>query len=168
MRVVSWNMNHANNSGSHEAAWAFLLSLEPDIALVQEAVVPEDVPYTSIWEPGWDHLPWGTAILSRVGALEVSWRDHLRGAVIAARCDLPGIGEATVASVHARIVDRRVVPALRETFEEIRRNLRERFIVGGDLNTARAAGIAWPQNGHTEFWSDVEAWGFQDCYYVLH
>jgi exonuclease III len=58
------------------------------------------------------------------------------------------------------VIHRRVIPPLRETFEELRRRLRGRFIVGGDLNTARAAARAWPRNGHGEFWSDVERWGF--------
>jgi endonuclease/exonuclease/phosphatase family metal-dependent hydrolase len=56
-----------------------------------------------------------------------------------------------------------VIPALRETFGALREHLQDHFIVGGDLNTARAAARAWPANGHGEFWEDVEAWGFREA-----
>lgn len=39
LKVVTWNMSHWQQRQSAEAAWSFLLEeLQPDIALVQEAV----------------------------------------------------------------------------------------------------------------------------------
>jgi hypothetical protein len=55
-----------------------------------------------------------------------------------------------------------VVRPLRETFAEVRPLLTERYIVGGDLNTARQAHLAWPHMGHGDFWRDIESWGFQE------
>jgi endonuclease/exonuclease/phosphatase family metal-dependent hydrolase len=168
MRVASWNMDHPGHSRTHDEAWAFLLGVEPDIALVQEAVVPTGLAYDSVFEPGWDHRPWGSGILSRIGELRAVWSDHERGAVVLAECTIPGLGPTVIGSVHLRIIDRRVIPPLRETFDEVRRRTGMCFIVGGDLNTARAAGKAWPRNGHTEFWAEVDASEFVDCYFALH
>jgi endonuclease/exonuclease/phosphatase family metal-dependent hydrolase len=80
-----------------------------------------------------------------------------------AQCSLPSLGTVSVACVHARLdPNGLVIPWLRETFDDLRRHLGDRFIVGGDLNTARQAGLAWPDHGHAEFWRDVEAWGFRE------
>lgn len=168
MRVVSWNMDHPGHPRTHDEAWDYLLGLEPDIALLQETVVPAEVSYDSVWEPGWDHKPWGSAILSRIGELSPLWSDHSRGAVVMARCVIPQLGPTVIGSVHARVIDQRVIPPLRATFDEIRARVANRFMVGGDLNTARAAGTAWPRNGHTEFWADIDGWRFVDCYFAIH
>lgn len=80
-----------------------------------------------------------------------------------AHCTIPSLGPLSIASVHARVIDRRVIPPLYETFEELRPRLGHRFIVGGDLNTAREAARRWPRNRHAEFWNDLEEWGFKDC-----
>lgn len=155
MRVVSWNLSQKGS-----AVWEFLFRrLEPDVALVQEAILPLDLPseYASLSIPGWADGRWGSAVLSRVGELELVWQDSSRGAVILARSVLPGIGAVSIANVHARVIDGRVIPALRETFDELRGRLGDRFIVGGDLNTARQAALAWPRNGHREFWEELDA-----------
>jgi endonuclease/exonuclease/phosphatase family metal-dependent hydrolase len=93
---------------------------------------------------------------------EKAWQDRSRGAVLLVHSDVPSIGTVSIASIHARIINGRVIPALRETFDELRPQLRDRFVVGGDLNTARAAARAWPAHGHGEFWEDIEAWGFRE------
>jgi len=51
MRIVSWNMNQRGRE-----AWAFLLgTLDPDVALVQEAIVPRDIvdDYQVLWTSAW-------------------------------------------------------------------------------------------------------------------
>jgi exonuclease III len=163
MRIVSWNMNQPGHGGSHHETWAFLARLDPDIALVQEALVPEDISgYQVLWTRAWDSRPWGSAILSRVGDLTLDWEDRSRGAVLVARCSIPSLGPVSIASVHGRLIGNRVFPALRETFDALRTHLGPRFIVGGDLNTGRAAALAWPKNGHAEFWNEIETWGFRE------
>lgn len=45
MRIVTWNMNGWNRGRAHEKVWAFLFdTLDPDIALLQEAAVPDAIP----------------------------------------------------------------------------------------------------------------------------
>src|SRR4029077_12528680 len=57
----------------------------------------------------------------------------------------------------------RVIPALEETLDELKPQLLPRFIVGGDLNTARLAADAWPANGHGQFWDQIESkWGLHE------
>jgi hypothetical protein len=42
MRVATWNMGYWGHSRSHDDAWRWLLNeLRPDIALLQECVVPD-------------------------------------------------------------------------------------------------------------------------------
>jgi exonuclease III len=86
---------------------------------------------------------------------------------VVAHCSLPSIGLVSLASIHSR-ADGLVVPPLRLTFDALRSFLADRFIVGGDLNTARAAALAWPENGHGEFWAELDGSEFRDCYYLLH
>jgi hypothetical protein len=122
MRIVSWNMDQQGHARSHHQAWAFLMKrLEPDIILVQEALDPEaNSGYQVLWTQAWDSKLWGSAILSRVGDLSLEWQDSSRGAVVLARCAIPSLGSVSVASVHARVIKGRVIPALRETFDALR------------------------------------------------
>jgi endonuclease/exonuclease/phosphatase family metal-dependent hydrolase len=156
-RIVTWNMNQQGS-----AAWEFLLgTLDPDIALLQEAVLPgEPLAYSRLWTSGWEGGRWGSALLSRVGDLSLQWEDSSRGAVLAAHCESPALGSVSLVCIHARIIDGRVIPALRQTFDNVRQHISDRFVVGGDLNTARAAAAAWPAYGHGEFWRELEATGF--------
>lgn len=138
MRILSWNMDQQGHAGSHPEAWAFLRTIDPDIALLQEAIVPEDIydQYEVLWNRAWDNKPWvrpsclvleTLCVTERTDPGEPSWW----------RTAPPG---ARLHPDHARIIDQRVVPALRLTFDALRTHLGDRFIVGGDLNTARAAG----------------------------
>jgi endonuclease/exonuclease/phosphatase family metal-dependent hydrolase len=166
VRVVTWNMNQRERTDSHHEAWTFLIkTLNPDVALVQEAVVPEAITarYRVLSKRAWPHEPWGSAILSRVGDLTPDWEDSSRGAVLVARCSVSLLGSVSIASMHARVPrNGGVIAPLRLTFDALRTHLGDRFIVGGDLNTARAAALAWPQYGHGEFWNDTETWGFKE------
>jgi exonuclease III len=166
MRIVSWNMNAKGLTERHLDGWTFLLDeLQPDIALLQETVPPADpVPgYDQVFTEAWDGHSWGSAVLSRVGGLELVWEHRDRGAVVLADTSLDGIGVISIASLHARVRDYRVIPPLRETLDELKPQLRTRFILGGDLNTARSAADAWPGNGHREFWEEIEGtWGLHE------
>ena len=168
MRIVTWNMNviGKDRSSQHDQAWAFLLeTLAPDIALLQETAIPPELPTDyrhSLFTPGLHGKRWGSAILSRVGDLTLEWEDNSRGAVLAATSSIPGLGPVSIASLQARVPRGGVIRPLRETFDLLRTHLGERFMVGGDFNTARQAHRAWPQNGHGAFWSDIETWGFKE------
>ena len=159
-------MNAPDRSRTHRDAWSFLTDvLQPDIALLQETVIPEEgMPgYSHTFTRAWDGMAWGSAVLSRVGDMQPRWEADRLGAVLVVDLSIRGIGPLSVASIHARIIDRRVIPSLRTTLNELMKHLSSSFIVGGDLNTARAAGKAWPRNGHREFWNEIEAtWGFHE------
>jgi endonuclease/exonuclease/phosphatase family metal-dependent hydrolase len=159
MRIVSWNLAQRGRKTR-----AFLQSLGPDIALVQEAILPGEIPgYTKLWTPGWDNGTWGSAILSRIGEPELLWENNERGAVVLARCSIDGVGDVTIASLHARLGPNRegVIRPLRKTFEALRPRLGDCFIVGGDFNTARLLGRVYDKHwGHEEFWNEMDAWAW--------
>jgi endonuclease/exonuclease/phosphatase family metal-dependent hydrolase len=168
-------MDHWKHPRKSSEAWAFLLDeLRPDIALLQEAVIPGDVRHDPLWTRARERgtslkeLAWGSAMLSRVGTpathLVISPEDIAkRGAVQVASCNIAGIGETTIVNIHSRLDDdkravQKVIPNLRKTFEMVLPALGERFIVGGDLNTARSLDKAYGQKyGHGDFWREVDA-----------
>lgn len=155
-------------------AWAFLLDvLRPDIALLQEAMLPDDVKHDSLWTSARERgtslkeLMWGSAILSRIGTpvthLVISPEDIAkRGAVQVVSCTIAGIGETTIVNIHSRLDDdkravQKVIPNLRKTFEVVLPTLGNRFIVGGDLNTARSLDKVYgPRYGHGDFWRELD------------
>ena len=53
-RVVTWNMKHAvvHAAGRRQRGWAHLATLEPNIALVQEAGPPIEGPTSVVWANG--------------------------------------------------------------------------------------------------------------------
>jgi endonuclease/exonuclease/phosphatase family metal-dependent hydrolase len=174
MRIVTWNMDFKRPKEVRDAAWDFLLTeLQPDIALVQEAKVPDNTGYevlpTRALKPGsTEELSWGSAILSRVGKPEtkvaLSFEDiSARGAVQIASCTIAGLGEVCIVNIHSRLdynEKQKVISNLRKTFEVVLRVLDgcDRFIVGGDLNTARSLDAAYgAEYGHGEFWEGIDA-----------
>jgi hypothetical protein len=64
MRVATWNMSHWQRTPEQRAAgWELLASLDLDIALVQEAVPPPDVP--AVYRVGGigERRKWGSAVV---------------------------------------------------------------------------------------------------------
>lgn len=173
MRIVTWNMDCWKRPKRQAEAWNLLLhDLHPDIALVQEAKIPDDTGYevlpTRALERGSSlkELTWGSAILSRVGEpvtlLALSPEDiATRGAVQIASCTVAGLGEITIANIHSRLdkqAVQQVIPNLSKTLEVVLAALGDRFIVGGDLNTGRSLDAAYgPLYGHGDFWRKVDA-----------
>lgn len=166
MKIVTWNMNGWDRQSTHDQAWTFLLdTVRPDIGLLQEAEVPENLPteYSHKWTPAIAGKPFGSVILSRLGDLEVRWEDNSRGAVLVANSSVTSIGPISIACIQARVQEGvGTIRWLRETMEAVRPLLGDRFIVGGDLNTARQAHRAWPAYGHGQFWEDIDTWGFNE------
>lgn len=152
----------------HAEAWEFLLALEPDVALLQETVLPPSIDrrYETRFTQAWDGKPWGSAILARNCELSTVWKDNTRGAVHLATCTGSPLGVLSIATIHARIIHGRVIPALTATFEDLVPQLDKRFLVGGDLNTARAAHLAWPKYGHGEFWDRIDRWQLHECFHL--
>lgn len=164
MRIVTWNMNYRDRVRQHGEAWAFLReTLQPDIALLQEVVIPEglDNDYCCLFTPRWADTVWGSAILSRVGDLERDWEDNSRGAALGATSAIPGLGAVSLACLQIA-TDGGVIVPLRRKIGILRKHLGDRFVLGGDFNTARQAHQAWPSMGHGEFWGEIETWGFHE------
>jgi exonuclease III len=117
MKLISWNMAGASpriSKSRFEDSWKYLLEKNPDIALVQEARIPQWVSekYNVVWEKAYDNKSWGSGILSKypimktfdVPALEPQLESLLRqfrGQAVGAVVDLPGWGETVVVSVHS-------------------------------------------------------------------
>src|SRR5688572_3499741 len=111
--LATWNHGYNTVGLTHvDAAWHLLLDeLEVDVALVQETVIPDWVRKTcgASFLRAWRSKVWGSAVVTR------SLRDDnlladpdLR--VLVVRADVPVLGRAVLASLHARIIDQRVIP----------------------------------------------------------
>ena len=105
MRIISWNMagGFAYDADKHERAWRYLKDLDPDVALLQEVVIPAwaEGHWPSIvaarkYAPvfGKPDVPWGSSILTKSEAVEAyvpeenSWLKELWGSVCLARLGL--------------------------------------------------------------------------------
>jgi hypothetical protein len=165
--IATWNHGYNTVGSRHiDEAWHLLLDeLEVDVALVQETVIPDwvrescGVSFLKVWRS----RVWGSAVVTRSRRHDILLADpNLRVLVI--RADVPVLGRATLASLHARIINQRVIPQLRRLITALLPSLdRQLFIVGGDLNTARGAHAMWPRNGHGDFWDWVGGLGWHDC-----
>lgn len=168
MRIVSWNLgsNSAGYAARHADAWEYLLQeLRPDVALLQEAVPPAGIERSLVFARPWASRAWGSAVVTAPGRIRKGFTDTSRGPVVVAELD-DGI---VVASIHARIVEGRTIPALQKTVRALAPYLENRrFAVGGDLNTARGADAIWPGHGHLEFFESLTGGGLYDCYWELN
>lgn len=66
MRIVSWNMNRRGvSAATHRRAWDYLRDgLKADVALVQEAIPPEDLQTRVFESTELTQYQWGTAVVS--------------------------------------------------------------------------------------------------------
>lgn len=115
--VLIWNMaaGYDHDAVSHERAWEFVRGVDPDVALLQEAVVPEwardhwpSVVHCRRYPPieARPGVPWGCAIVSKIPGIQplepdesTPWVGTLWGAVVAAR--LPPPDGLWLASIHS-------------------------------------------------------------------
>jgi exonuclease III len=170
LKVVTWNLNGCWGDRSlHAEAWEYLLeAIRPDLALVQEVRRPPDRLKNVLWKMV-GRTGWGTAVFAKDLALqELRLQAHL-GRIVAARVVVDGGRQITVASLHAPVRNGRVIPNLRLMMEMLQPFLAPgSFMIGGDLNTCRLAEKAWPRCGHAEFFDEIEAKGFINCFWKLH
>ena len=166
MRVASWNLGYWQHQKYHNEAWEYLRDvIRPDIALLQETVIPtlaedESVIFSQI------RKPWGTAVYAKGIRLDKLPTTVNPPRVAAATLDLTVDGAPIyVVSIHAPVIDGRVFPQLSNIFEEVQRLVETHpSIVGGDLNTARLAEKVWPGYGHGPFFEKLERGPFTDCH----
>jgi hypothetical protein len=170
MRIVTWNMgfNDYAYRPRHDEAWRFLVDeLQPDLALVQEAIVPEWAQRQFRVADGKAFVggTWGSAVLSvnPVEKLLATWE---RGSVVAARVDAWPVPLVAV-SLQARVFEEGVIRHLTETFSSLESVLRPPFVVGGDFNTFRSAAERYgPAYGHGPFWENLDR-EFWDCHWNI-
>jgi hypothetical protein len=157
VRVVVWNI--ANN----ELAFPALATLEPDVALLNEASPPAAL--DGIWREATEgrdskRRPWSAAVLSPHRVEEItdarpSWRNTLRdvpfacsrpGSWIAARVALAPGAELTAVALYGLMDEfsdasvHRSLSEISPVFDDPR--YQRNVLLGGDLNT----GTAWPSN----------------------
>ena len=196
MRVVSWNLARNTTSRSnavHDRAWHFLAALDPDVALVQEAVPPSWI------QSAWDIIKapshyWGSAILAkpalRLTALsperETYW--DRQGYLASGTVTLPDARALFVGSVHAPLMkalsaeylagydpEAIKLPSYRTAayydvpYAIYKERVPEHFLVSGDWNISP---VLWDQhhsNSHqSEFFDRARQDGWVDCYRQFH
>jgi endonuclease/exonuclease/phosphatase family metal-dependent hydrolase len=112
---------------------------------------------------------WGTAIYSRIGALEELQLGRYPGRVAAASLSTGPWRGLHVASIHAPIIGGHVFPHLSHIFDDIEAAFANKpAVVGGDLNSARKAESVWPNSGHGPFFERMEAGELVDCHRKFH
>lgn len=146
MRIVCWNMNHFMRSPEQRvAAWRYLESLEPDFALLQEAVVPDRLrPTHRVDRLGGigGARPWGSAVVSFQGEIEgveelyvppLSLHRTYPGSVAVARANgLTLIScYAVIEAGYAITTFHRQLSDLTPLFDS---KMGRRVVLGGDLN----------------------------------
>lgn len=196
MRVVSWNMARNTTSKSveaHERAWRYLASLNPDVALVQEATPPSWV--GDIWDVVIaDVRRWGSAVLAKrhLGLTAVSaptagiWERD--GYIATASIMLPDGVALLLGSVHApltktlspeflagydpegiRLSDYPVAYYYDVPYAIYRDLVGDRFLVSGDWNVSPVLWDRHHTNSHEgEFFVRAAKHGWFDCYRQFH
>lgn len=178
LRVVVWNMAHKRD------AWAALDRLEPDICLLNEALVPQS--RRGLWSADGTHgrdsarRPWASAVLSRFPLVAIrdaapQFRQSVRR--VPFQCSRPGTWEAasietTLGAVTAvalyGLMDELSDASVHRSLSELSpllddRRYRDLVLVGGDLNT----GTQWQDRIWKERDRGVlerfEALGLEDC-----
>lgn len=181
MRVVVWNMAHKG-----DRAWAALERLEPDICLLNEAIVPRE--RQGVWSASGTHgrdrkkRLWTAAVITAHPSHEITdatpqWRGNRRdvpfqcsrpGVWIAARVDTQ-IGKLAVVALYG-LLDEFSDASVHRSLSEVSPLLddpryNKLVILGGDLNT----GTQWPKAEQASNERDrnvlerISALGLVDC-----
>jgi len=177
-------MHCCNNSDQYEKAWAYLRDeIQPDVALLQETLVPDDALRSTIFFPSYTDLRahrWGTAIYVNSATIpnfnkeqaDVT-RECLKdltdlGKTIVARLVLSDGEPYTFVSLHTdtarygRIPESTDYPEV-DHLNRLFRNgplgqLKRRFVIGGDFN---ADPQRWKE--HVAVFDWLRESGFHEC-----
>jgi len=153
LKILTWNMNHWRQSeSSREAAWRYMWDeIEPDIALLQEFVPPQEASeFHSIQNAFGGRMKWGTTIISEDPGLDqIELRDFIPNALSCA--DLRIEHDATplsVMSLYRPIEAGNVTPNLHVMFTDLTSHLlgemgKRLVVIGGDFNTS----TQWESDG---------------------
>lgn len=186
LRIVIWNMNHSFRRGQPEEQWAFLDSLEPTIALVQEtppragnrnAILHEVqgrqglytgiVAYKGVTLNEIPTVPLGQD--PGPGALEASHP----GSFVVARADLGSGLVVTVVSIYG--VMKAVLTNVEYATTTVQRTLsdltpildvnpsQEAVVLGGDINVTPQIRPVRYRAAHVAIIDRIKAFGMTDC-----
>jgi exonuclease III len=190
LRAVSWNLGYAvRYKSTHERAWHYLAALDPDVAFLQEALVPQWArDKWTIVEP-YDRK-WSSVLIAKpelqLQATDLPEEANLDLGLSTAggTIHLPDVQTLTVISVHAPIPEAREIDLggrdldsvrlprydkawLRDVAYVLCRDLvqDQRFLVAGDWNTSPEL---WdklhPSRHEADFFTRAQEDGWVDCY----
>lgn len=193
MRVISWNMaaGFGHEPDRHDAAWQWLRAQDFEVALLQEAVIPDWAAdeWASVVHgakyPG--QMPaWGSAVISRqprVDALappdDEPWLRELWGSVVVAQPRLPG--DLWFVSIHSNASPVSAERLGKHDTADVRRCspvgiweielfapalervlAGRRFVCGGDLNSGLLFDTVHKYDYNARLFDDLHRRGFLD------
>ena len=179
LRVVAWNVAH------NPRAWAALDRLEPDVCLLNEAVVPDG--RAGVWSrTGTDgrdgkRRPWTAAVISKFPVSQITdarprWRQSRRdvpfecsrpGSWAAARVETP-FGDVSAVSIYG-LLDELSDASVHRSLSELSPvcddpMYRGHLVLGGDLNTGTQWSTEPAHNARDKaVLQRIEAYGMVDC-----
>jgi exonuclease III len=193
MKIISWNMaaGFGFDAGRHARAWDWLIGQEPDAALLQEVVVPDEL------APAWDlvahtrkysrsDVAWGSAVLVRNKGqyrphplAKGSWLAGLAGAVCVAEpleperpwlvslhsnaYPIPAETLATRDLTGVRACKPGELWEIEAAAHELGPLLRgRRFLAGGDLNSALLFDDVYRNSWNSILFANLREAGFID------
>lgn len=154
MKVISWNMNYWQQKSTFELAWDFLVNVvNPDIALLQETVVPESYKNQTVFMASKtckaaDSIKWGTCIyisnrlLNKCSLINVAEQyvnmENDNGKQVFAEVKLNKGGTLTLCSLHANTSPDGIYSIknhIEHMFnEKVMNPVDKKMIIGGDFN----------------------------------
>lgn len=148
-RVATWNMHSGFNTASQRSAgWTYLAdSVKPDVALIQEAMVPEGFPHPSVHRPEGigGGRNWGSAIVSYgpllngvTHAKNAPLMQTFPGTVMVADVNLEGGSTITAVSLYGAIEHGFAVTTVHKQISDLQplfdSNRGDQVLLGGDFN----------------------------------
>ena len=169
MKILTWNMGYPFHRSKHKEAWDYLINdLDPDIALLQEVVPSDELEESGrvLWKVEKGNS-FGSAIYLKSGVLKSVEFGSYPGRVIAAEVTHLDL---LLISIHAPIDQYGyIMPNLQPIFAAVKDlSMDRKFVVGGDMNTARLWDEVGGTTRHTGFFKDLEDSGFYDCAWNIH
>jgi exonuclease III len=195
-KVATWNMDHWKGSGRDpghtRAAWEYLETLLPDLALVQEATSPLTNGAVSNWKgqsippatESWHIGPtrrWGSAVVSYGCALtevstartpyssqDIALRGTHPGCVAVAQAALPDGSKLTLISMYGLIDAGYSVTTLHRFLSDLTplfddRRYNSRIVLGGDWNASTQAAEGYRHlPRHRLVFERIKAFGLVD------
>ncbi|HRU01719.1 MAG TPA: hypothetical protein P5239_08460 [Victivallales bacterium] len=154
MKLISWNMNYWQQVNTNELAWDYLVNaVSPDIALLQETVVPELYKNQTVFKESntcriTDPIKWGTCvyiskdILKENSFIDVTEKyvdvENRNGKQVFAELKLKNENIFTICSLHTNTSPDGIY-TIRNHIDQIfndkimNANI-DKFIIGGDFN----------------------------------